>query len=97
MLRRQGLFLALTVTVSCSLLVDRAESLVMGLTPGSYNFTVSYPDARFDSSGVMTVDTVGVTAFHLAISSIPGLGFACGPPADTCIEGAQPPSVLSQK
>jgi len=41
----------------------------------------------------MTVDTVGVTAFDLAISSIPGLGFACGPPADTCIAGAQPPGM----
>jgi len=38
----------------------------------------------------MTVDTVGVTAFDLGISSIPGLGFAGGPPAETCIAGAQP-------
>jgi hypothetical protein len=45
---RQGFLLALAVTVSCLRLVDRAESFLLGQTPGSYNFTVTYPDARVD-------------------------------------------------
>jgi hypothetical protein len=88
--RRPVLFLALTVTLSSLFLVDRAESLVIGLTPGSYDITVTpFAFPQFVSSGVMTVDAVRVTAFHLAISNTT-LDFSCGPPADTCIVQSQP-------